>query len=92
MLVPGLQNKDINLQLENGILNISHETLGDEQELVEKYISREFQTRDFSRKFRLSDRLASDKIKAKYENGVLTIKVPIKEEAKAKPLQEITIA
>lgn len=92
MLVPGLKKKDIRLQIENGILNISHEILTDEQEVQEKYITREFQTREFSRKFKLSDRLASDKIKAKYENGVLTIKVPKKEEAKAKPLQEITIA
>ncbi len=92
LLVPGIKKEDIKIQVENGILNISHETNINKQDSVEMYISREFQTKSFSRKFRLSDRLAGEKILAKCENGILMITVPKKEEAKAKPIREITIA
>jgi len=92
MLVPGLKKEDIKIQLENGVLNVSHEELDSEHDENDRYVSREFRARGFSRKFKLSDRLSSEKIEAKYDNGILNIIIPKKEEAKAKPLREISIA
>jgi HSP20 family protein len=92
MLVPGYTKEDIRIQFENGFLSISHEGADKGEDELDKYISREFYRKDFNRRFKLSDRLASEKINASYENGVLEIAIPKKEEAKAKPVQEISIS
>lgn len=91
MLVPGYKKENISIQFEKGVLSVKHENEENREEASEKFISREFYTRNFNRRFKLSDRLASEKIIAKYENGVLVISIPKKEEAKAKPVQEISI-
>ncbi len=92
LLVPGYKKENIRIQFENGVLSVKHESEVDENEENSSYINKEFSTRDFNRKFKLSDRLASEKIIATYENGVLEIAIPKKEEAKAKPVQEISIS
>ena len=91
MLVPGYRKEDIRIQYENGILSVSHELSDNQADGNVKYVTREFQPVGFERSFRLSDRLASDKIAAKYENGILEVTIPKKEEAKAKPAREISI-
>ena len=92
LMVPGYKKDEIRVQVENGMLSISHEPSDNGEEKAYKYVSREFSQKAFSRKFKLSDRLNSGKIAAKYENGVLNISIPKKEEAKAKPVQEISIS
>jgi HSP20 family protein len=91
MLVPGYNKEDIRIQFENGILSVSHEASEKDESGRANYLTREFQTVGFERSFRLSDRLASDKITARYENGILEVTIPKKEEAKAKPVREISI-
>ena len=91
LMVPGYKKENIRIQFENGVLTVKHVGEENDNQNVGSYLSREFSSRDFERKFKLSDRLASDKISASYENGVLEIAIPIKEEAKAKPVQEISI-
>ncbi len=92
MQVPGYSKESIRIQFENGFLSISHDEDEGEDKKSVNYVSREFCTRSFSRRFKLSDRLASEKISARYENGVLEISIPKREEAKAKPVQEISIS
>jgi len=92
MLVPGYSKEDIRLQVENGVLSISHESGEAREPETGKYISREFHKRNFVRRFKLSERLATDNIEAKYENGILNILIPKREEAKAKPVMEISIS
>ena len=92
MMVPGYNKEDIRIQVENGVLSVVHESEAADNQESNSYISREFSSRNFSRKFKLSDRLASEKINARYENGILEITIPKKEEAKAKPVQEISIS
>ena len=89
--VPGYRKEDIRIQIENGILSISHEKERDEDQTSVNYVSREFQPADFERSFSLSDRLASDKISARYTDGILEVTIPKKEEAKARPVREISI-
>jgi HSP20 family protein len=92
VMVPGMKKKDIQIQVENGILEISHDELPEEQDEGWRLLNRGFQVKGFSRKFKLSDRLAAEKINAKYDNGILSIVIPKKEEAKAKPMRKITVA
>lgn len=92
MLVPGLNKDDIRIQVDNGILTVSYEIDNEEEENTRNWISREFNSRGFSRRFKLSQRLASEKISASYNNGILQLTIPKKEEAKPKPVQEIKIA
>ena len=92
MLVPGYSKDEIKIQVDNNILSVSHEIENEENGNHKNYISREFRKRSFNRRFKLSDRLASEKIMAKYDSGVLSIVIPKKEEAKAKPIREISIS
>ena len=92
LLVPGYKKEDIRIQFEKGILSVKHDDEGSDEKGTEKFVSREFYSRSFNRRFKLSDRLAAEKISAKYENGILGITIPKKEEAKAKPVQEISIS
>ena len=91
MLVPGYSKEDIRIQFENGILSVVHSREDEAENQSGKYVSREFSPRNFNRRFRLSDKLASEKISASYKNGVLEITIPKREEAKPKPVQEISI-
>ena len=92
MMVPGYKKEDIRMEVENGVLSVSHESESGEKIEPGRFINREFQTRNFTRKFKLSDRLAADKVEASYENGILMIIIPKREEAKAKPAQKISIS
>ena len=92
MPVPGLSKDDIRIQVENGILTVKYEPESEEAEDKVNWVSREFYSRAFTRRFKLSDRLASEKISASYNNGILELTIPKKEEAKPKPVQEIKIA
>ena len=92
MMVPGLSKDDIRVQVDNGILTVKYELENEEEEKKESWVSREFYSRGFSRRFKLSSRLAPEKITASYNNGILVLSIPKKEEAKPKPVQEIEIA
>ncbi len=91
---PGMNKKDLNVQLEGNILTISSEKewqQGQQDEV--RYASREFSYQSFSRTFTLQkDVVDTEKIQATYENGVLHLVIPKKEEAKQKGLRRIEIS
>jgi len=58
----------------------------------EEFARREFIYQSFSRSFSLPNSADPEKIKAKYENGILRVSIPKKEEAKPKPARQIAIA
>lgn len=91
LIVPGFSKSDFRIQLEDRVLVISAEGPAVQENGEEAYIRREFSRGSFSRSFRLSDRLDSGNISAKYENGILMVTIPKVEEAKAKPAREIGI-
>ncbi len=87
---PGYNKKDFNVELENNILTI--EATKEEKEETKKYSHYEFKYGSFKRSFTLpKDKVSESKISAKYENGVLNILLPKKEEAKAQPKRLIDI-
>ncbi|GAA4319440.1 Hsp20/alpha crystallin family protein [Pontixanthobacter gangjinensis] len=91
---PGMSKEDFNIELDNDVLTISSEDKK-EKETTDKdgrYTRKEFSYSTFKRAFSLPDSVDSTKISASYNNGVLEIALPKKEEAKvqAKRLIEIS--
>ena len=91
---PGMTKKDFKVQLEGNILTISSEKTNEsEQRGGERYTIREFSYQSFSRTFNLQkDVLDTERIQAKYEDGVLHLQIPKKEHAKQKQPKLIEIS
>jgi HSP20 family protein len=83
---PGMTKKDFKVELEGNTLTISSESSNQkEAKDDERYFSREFSYQSFQRSFTLQkDVVDIDKIEARYENGLLQLLIPKKEEAKLK--------
>ena len=82
--LPGFKKDEIEAKLENGYLTISAAKGLDKEEKDEKdgkYIRKERYSGSCSRSFYVGDAVTQDDVKAKFENGVLTLEVPKKEEA-----------
>ena len=92
MSAPGLDKKDFNIELNNSVLTISSEKeVENETKEGQQFTRKEFSYQSFSRSFTLPETVEGEKIKAKYENGVLSVSIPKKEEAKPKPVKQIEI-
>ncbi len=93
MAAPGMDKKDFKIELDNEILKITSEKqMENELKNDERYTRREFSYQSFQRSFHLPKTVVDEsKIKAKYENGLLRIMIPKKEEAKALPPRQIAI-
>ena len=90
---PGMNKKDFKVQLEGNILTISSEKNTEETNEDVKYTSREFNYQSFSRTFTLQkDVVDTEKIQAKYEDGVLHLLIPKKEHVKQKQPRLIEIS
>jgi HSP20 family protein len=94
MAAPGMIKEDFDIELDNNILTIKSE-LKSEGELKEgeHYTRREFSYQSFQRSFNLNKKIVDDaKINARYADGILSIILPKKEEAKDKPARRINIS
>jgi HSP20 family protein len=91
---PGMNKKDFRVELDGNSLTISSErTNRNEQRQDERYFRREFSYQSFQRTFTLQKNVVDvDKIRAKYENGLLHLLIPKGEEAKQKPSRLIQIS
>ena len=85
MDMPGFDKGDIKAELKNGYLTISASSNrnNDEKDKDGKYIRRERYTGSCSRSFYVGDDVKQEDIKAKFENGILKVTVPKKEEKPA---------
>lgn len=94
MAAPGMQKKDFKIELDGHTLTISSEKQdGHEQKEGESFNRREFSYQSFYRTFHLPKNVVdADKINAKYENGILQLSIPKREEAKQKPARLIEIS
>jgi len=92
LAAPGLDKKDFKIEVEDKVLTISSEKEEETKEEKENYKRREFSYRSFSRSFQLPADILSEKIDAKYENGVLKLSVPKKEVSVSKPKKEIKVS
>ncbi len=87
---PGYDKADFNLKLDGNILTISAEKKTENKVENEKVIRKEFSVKNFKRSFTVDDKINAGNITARYENGVLYVELPKKEEVKA-VAKEITI-
>ena len=82
--LPGFKKDEIKVELENGYLTISATkgTNNDEQDKKGKYIRKERYAGTMQRSFYVGDDVTQEDIKAKFENGILSLSIP-KKDAKA---------
>ena len=91
---PGMKKNDFKINLDNNQLTISSEIKKeDSTKEIDQYTRREFSYQSFQRSFTLPNNVVDgDKIAAKYTDGILTIKLPKRDEVKPKPAREIKIS
>jgi HSP20 family protein len=89
---PGFLKGDFKLNLEKNQLTISAEREQKEGETTDKYTTREFKYGSFQRTFTLPNSVDGENIVANYADGILTVALPKREEAKEKPAREIEVA
>lgn len=92
---PGMKRDDFKVELDNHVLTISSQTEDNREEADKfgKYNRREFSYQSFQRSFSLPEnKVEGGKISAKYNDGILFVTVPKREEAKVKPARQITIS
>jgi HSP20 family protein len=87
--VPGINKEDIKVNLEKGLLTISYDKKEEQKTEGAKTIRREFGHRSFKRSFTVADQINADAIQAKYENGILKLYLPKKEQVKDFPKQVV---
>jgi HSP20 family protein len=79
---PGRSKEDFKLAVENGQLTVSFEKKEETKTEDYKTIRKEFSFKGFKRSFNLDDRINADGIQARYDNGVLKLLLPKKEQVK----------
>ncbi len=83
----GIDPKDVNIEIENNILCVSG-NIEKKTEIDEKnYYKKEIRRSSFSRKVALPAEVNSEKTQAVYENGVLKVSIPKKDEIKPKKIE-----
>ena len=80
--LPGLEKKDISIDMKDGVLTISGERKFDNEDKGRNYYSVETRYGSFSRSFNIPELVDATKIDASFKNGILTIDMP-KDEKKA---------
>lgn len=81
--VPGFEKADFNVKLEDKILTVSSEKKEAAAAENGKLIRKEFSNKAFKRSFTIDEKIDSENISAKYENGILKLDLPKKEDLKA---------
>ena len=90
---PGFEKGDFKIELNLNTLSISSEKkVENEKKEGEVFTKREFSYQSFSRSFTLPQIADGDRIEANYQNGILTVLIPKREEAKPKPARMIEIS
>ena len=84
MSLPGVNKEDIKAELKDGYLTVSAQTSNEKEDKDEnkKYVRRERYYGSCSRSFYVGEQVKQEEIKARYENGVLTLNIPKKEPEK----------
>jgi len=74
--IPGLDKKDLNIEVEDGVLTVSGEKSHGFDEGEAKVIRRELKHSSFKRQFTLGEQLDGDNISANFKDGILSIEIP----------------
>ena len=85
--LPEVDPKDLDIRVENNILTIRGERKFEKKVNEDNYLRVERSYGSFARSFTLANTVNSEAIKADYQNGVLTLSIPKREEAKPKQIK-----
>ena len=91
LAVPGMKKDDFKIDVDGNMLTISSETEETKEERDKKFTRKEYNYSSFSRSFTLPEEINREKIDAKYEEGVLKISLPRKEEPKRPSPKQIAV-
>jgi HSP20 family protein len=92
LAAPGLKKEDFKINVNENVLTISAEKKVEDKEVKDKYTRQEFSYTSFKRSFTLAKSIDGEKINASYNEGILSIELPKREEAKPKEPRLIEIA
>jgi HSP20 family protein len=85
--IPGIDPKDLEVTLTDGILSIKGEKKHESEEKEENYHRVERHYGSFQRSFRLPDNINREKLDASYKDGVLRLTLPKSEESEVKKIE-----
>ena len=91
LAAPGLKKEDFKIDMEGNMLTISSEKEETKEDKNKKFTRKEYSYSSFSRSFSVPEDIKQDKIEAKYEDGVLNISLPRKEEVKKNGTKKIAV-
>ncbi len=85
--VPGMVEKDIHLEIKDGVLSLRGDVKEEKEILEDNYRIQEFRSQNFERSFRLGEQVDPEKVVAKLEKGILRVSLGKKEIAKPKKVE-----
>lgn len=91
LAAPGLQKEHFALKLDNNLLTVSATKEDSSDTKAERYTRREFSYSSFQRTFTLPTSVNTERIAASYTDGILSVSLPKRDEAKVKPVRLIDI-
>ena len=91
LAVPGMKKGDLKIDVQGNILTISSEKEETQEEKDKSFTRKEYNYSSFSRSFTLPDGVNQEKIEASYEDGVLKLILPRKEEGKNLSAKQIAV-
>lgn len=91
LAAPGMKKEDFKIDVDGNILTISSEKEENKEDKNKKFTRKEYSYSSFSRCFSLPEEIKQEKINAKYEDGVLKISLPRKEESKKPAIKKIAV-
>jgi HSP20 family protein len=92
LAIPGIDKKDLKIDMNEDVLTISSETKNDSEESKDGYKRKEFSYSAFSRSFYIPENVNREKIEANYKDGVLSVSLPKQNEDKNKITRQIEIS
>ncbi len=82
LAAPGMKKDDFKLEVEKNILSVVFEKKEEDKKEEIEYLQREFEMDGFTRSFTIPETADVEKIKARYDNGILFISIPKMEKAR----------
>jgi HSP20 family protein len=90
--VPGMDKKDLKIDINEDVLTISSETSNETEEEKDDYKRKEFSYSSFCRSFYIPENVNREKISAAYKDGILAVELPKMEEGKNRVTKQIKIS
>jgi HSP20 family protein len=91
MMIPGFKKEEVSIEVDKDVLTISSEVTEGTKENAEQFFRREFTKHSFKRAFNLPKTVNQNDIQGNYQDGILSIALPKKEEALPQPKRKIAL-